>query len=80
MGLLGGLAFFLYGMEKVSDGMKKSAGGKMRAILAALTQNRVIAFIVGEVIWDVVDKHTNWNINDKCKERTATGWKAGKKK
>ena len=36
MGLLGGLALFLYGMEKMSDGMKKSAGSKMRAILAAL--------------------------------------------
>jgi phosphate:Na+ symporter len=29
MGLLGGLAFFLYGMEKMSDGMKKSAGEKV---------------------------------------------------
>ena len=26
-GLLGGLALFLYGMEKMSDGLKKTAGG-----------------------------------------------------
>ena len=29
IGLLGGLAFFLYGMEKMSEGMKKSAGNRM---------------------------------------------------
>ncbi|MBW1753022.1 MAG: hypothetical protein JRJ46_07935, partial [Deltaproteobacteria bacterium] len=30
IGLLGGLAFFLYGIEKMSDGLKKAAGNKMR--------------------------------------------------
>ncbi|MGD9222913.1 MAG: hypothetical protein PVH22_06695, partial [Desulfobacteraceae bacterium] len=30
IGLLGGLSFFLYGMEKMSEGMKKSAGNQMR--------------------------------------------------
>ena len=29
IGLLGGLALFLYGMEKMSEGMKKSAGNRM---------------------------------------------------
>ena len=47
MGLFGGLAIFIFGMEMMSDGMKKSAGSKMRAILGALTKNRVIALIVG---------------------------------
>jgi phosphate:Na+ symporter len=42
IGLLGGLALFLYGMDKMSEGMKKSAGNQMRAILAALTKNRVV--------------------------------------
>lgn len=50
MGLQGGLAPFSYGIEKMSDGMKKSAGSKMRAILTALTQNRVIAFVVGAFV------------------------------
>ena len=35
IGLFGGLALFLYGMERMSDGLKKSAGNKMRMILAA---------------------------------------------
>ncbi|MBT4363307.1 MAG: Na/Pi cotransporter family protein, partial [Desulfobacteraceae bacterium] len=39
--LFGGLAFFLYGMEKRSLGMKQTAGNQMRVILAALTKNRV---------------------------------------
>jgi len=54
IGLLGGLAFFLYGMAKMSDGMKKSAGNKMRSILAALTRNRLIALIVGAFVTMVV--------------------------
>ncbi len=50
IGLLGGLAFFLYGMEKMSTGMKKTAGNKMRTILASLTRNRYIAFVVGAFV------------------------------
>jgi len=50
IGLLGGLALFLYGMEKMSEGMKKSAGNRMRTILAALTRNRFIALLVGAFV------------------------------
>ncbi len=52
--LIGGLALFLYGMEKMSEGMKKAAGNKMRSILAALTSNRVIALVVGAFITMVI--------------------------
>ena len=54
IGLLGGLALFLYGMDKLSEGMKKSAGNQMRAILAALTRNRAIALLVGAFVTMVV--------------------------
>jgi len=54
IGLFGGLALFLYGMEKMSEGMKKSAGSKMRSILEALTKNRFIAFIVGAFVTMVI--------------------------
>lgn len=50
IGLCGGLSLFLYGMEKMSEGLKKSAGQKMRSILAALTKNRVIALFVGAFV------------------------------
>jgi len=52
--MLGGLALFLYGMEKMSTGLKRTAGNKMRAILAALTKNRVIAMFVGAFITTVI--------------------------
>ena len=54
IGLFGGLAIFIFGMEMMSEGMKKSAGSKMRAILAALTKNRVIALIVGAFVTMVI--------------------------
>jgi phosphate:Na+ symporter len=50
----GGLAIFIFGMEMMSEGMKKSAGGKMRAILAALTKNPVIALFVGAFVTMVI--------------------------
>ena len=54
MGLFGGLAFFLYGMEKMSEGMKKTAGNQMRSILASLTRNRFIAMTVGAFVTMVI--------------------------
>lgn len=53
-GVSGGLAFFLYGMEKMSEGMKSTAGNKMRAILASLTKNRFIAMVVGSFVTMVI--------------------------
>ena len=47
MTLLGGLAMFLYGMEKMSTGMKKAAGESLRSILSALTRNKVLGMIIG---------------------------------
>ena len=54
VGLLGGLALFLYGLEKMSNGLKLAAGHQMRMILAALTSNRLIAMLVGAFITMVI--------------------------
>jgi len=54
IGIAGGLAFFLYGMDKMSTGMKSTAGNKMRSILASLTKNRIIALIVGAFVTTVI--------------------------
>ncbi len=54
IGLFGGLALFLYGMRKMSGGMKKSAGNKMRSILGSLTRNPMIALIVGAFVTMVI--------------------------
>lgn len=47
LGLLGGLALFLYGMHMMGDGLEVAAGDKMQAILEKLTSNRFIAILVG---------------------------------
>jgi phosphate:Na+ symporter len=52
--MFGGLALFLYGMEKMSTGLKRTAGNKMRSILAALTKNRIIAMFVGAFVTMVI--------------------------
>jgi phosphate:Na+ symporter len=54
MTLLGGLSFFLYGMGKMSHGMKKAAGNRMRKILSALTNNRVIGMTIGAFVTMVI--------------------------
>ena len=45
--LLGGLAFFLYGMMIMSSGLEKIAGGKMEKLLEQLTSNPYKGFLVG---------------------------------
>jgi phosphate:Na+ symporter len=52
--MFGGLALFLYGMEKMSTGLKRTAGNRMRSILAALTRNRVVAMFVGAFVTMVI--------------------------
>jgi phosphate:Na+ symporter len=50
IGLLGGLAIFLYGMDILSKGMQAVAGNKMRTIIAKFTQNRFLGLIAGVVV------------------------------
>lgn len=52
--LLGGLSLFLYGMDLMSKGLKKSAGDRMRSIIARLTNNRFIGMLVGTFVTVVI--------------------------
>lgn len=54
MGLLGGLALFLYGMQMMSTGLEAAAGNKMKQILEKLTANRFLGVLVGAVITAVI--------------------------
>ena len=45
--LFGGLAFFLYGMNVMSDGLEKSSGGKLNTNLTKVTKNKFIAMLFG---------------------------------
>ncbi len=52
--LLGSLALFLYGMKIMSEGLEKFAGSKLRAILAAMTNNRFMGVITGIIITAII--------------------------
>lgn len=54
MGLLGGLALFLYGMQMMSAGVEAAAGNKMKQILEKLTANRFLGLAVGAVITAII--------------------------
>ena len=54
LGLLGGLALFLYGMQMMSSGLESAAGNKMKEILERLTSNRFLGVIVGAAITAVI--------------------------
>lgn len=54
MGLLGGLALFLYGMQMMSDGMEAAAGSKMKKLLEKLTSNRFLGVAVGALITAII--------------------------
>lgn len=47
MGLLGGLALFLYGMDNLTSALKSVAGPRMRDLLSRLTRNRFEGVFTG---------------------------------
>jgi phosphate:Na+ symporter len=53
-GLLGGLGMFLFGMKIMSEGLQKVAGSRMRKILAALTDNRMVGALVGIAVTAII--------------------------
>jgi len=54
IGLLGGLALFLFGLEQLADGLKAVAGDRMKAVLAKLTDNRFFGVITGAFVTAVI--------------------------
>ena len=54
MGLLGGLALFLYGMQMMSSGLESVRRNRMKQILEKLTANRFLGVLVGAVITAVI--------------------------
>ena len=45
--LLGGLAFFLYGMHMMSESLEKIAGGKLEKVLKSITSNPFKGLLLG---------------------------------
>ena len=51
---IGGLGMFLYGMHVMAEGLQKTAGNKMKHLLAVLTNNRFIAVLVGAAVTAII--------------------------
>ena len=54
MGLLGGLALFLFGLDQMTVALKAVAGDRLRTVLARLTVNRVAGVATGAFVTSVI--------------------------
>lgn len=54
MGLLGGLALFLYGMQMMSLGLESAAGNKLKLIMEKLTANRFVGVLTGAFVTAII--------------------------
>lgn len=52
--LMGGLGLFFIGMRFMSEGLQKAAGDRLRKILGLLTNNRVVATMVGLAVTAII--------------------------
>ena len=58
LGLFGGLALFLGGLQTLSEGMTKAAGQTLRTVLAKLTTNRIMGAATGAFVTGVLNSST----------------------
>lgn len=52
--LIGALAFFIFGMKLMSEGLQQAAGSKLRSMLRAMTSNRIKGVLTGFGITSIV--------------------------
>ncbi len=50
----GGLGMFLYGMHMMSDGIQKGTGNKLKQLFGVLTNNKLVAVLVGALITAII--------------------------
>ena len=53
-GFIGGMGMFLYGMHIMAEGMQKAAGGRLQKFLGMITNNRLMAVLIGAVITGII--------------------------
>ena len=54
IGVIGGLALFLFGMEQMTDALKSFAGANMKKLLARMTSNRIKGVLTGIFVTGVI--------------------------
>lgn len=52
--IVGSLGLFLFGIKLLSEGLQKSAGDKMKAILKLMTKNRFVSIVTGLLITIII--------------------------
>jgi len=50
LGLFGGLALFMYGMQLASEGIQRAAGDRLQKAVNFMTSNRIFAVVTGSVL------------------------------
>ncbi len=60
--ILGALAFFIYGMKTMSEGIQRAAGSQMRSILQRLTHNRFFGLFSGFTITGLIQSSSAFTV------------------
>jgi len=55
MGLFGGLALFLFGLDQLSEGLKLAAGNTLKTLLTRLTTNRFLGALTGALVTGILN-------------------------
>lgn len=59
---VGGLGIFLFGIKYMSDGLQKTAGDKMRGLLAKYTSNPLLGVLVGIIVTILIQTSTGTTV------------------
>ena len=54
LNFIAGLAFFLYGIHAMGNGLRMTSGGKLEGILGSITSNKVMAVLTGALVTAVM--------------------------
>lgn len=58
----GGLGMFLYGMNRMAEGMQKLTGAKVKNLFEILSDNKAIAILVGVLVTAIIQSSTGTTI------------------
>lgn len=62
IGLLGGLALFLYGMDLMSDALASVSGSKLKQILESLTSSNLKGILLGAGITAIIQSSSGTTV------------------
>ena len=54
LGIIGGIAVFLFGIKIMGAGIERLAGARLKSILEKLTKNRILGLLVGTAITGII--------------------------